>query len=372
MKKRFRQNFPAGPDLGPNFSSFGGSGHPGVFYLGREGQRPGGRVGQGDARRAAGRPFSTSAEHPRAEGGAVDRGLQFQRLGKPGGGPGVAQPGEPVLDAGGIHGRPAGQRQPCFNPGALLGAGSFRPFLQRLGLVQGRTAFPGGSYLQGWREGKESGENRICSPPRAAILYLGRKGKRPGGRVGRGTPDGRPDGHFQLRLNIPGQREVQSIAVYGSNASGNPEGGQVAHRENRYWMLGVFTGGRQVNGSHASTLGPYSGQVLFDLFCNDSGWFKEGQHFLAEVTFGDGNKVRSVVRLGAVGVAPPPPGFDQNSPGNGGAMTGEAITSARWATNSGGTGRAGTRAEAGRMSSTAAWRETRLTAAGRTCRTDRQ
>jgi hypothetical protein len=126
------------------------------------------------------------------------------------------------------------------------------------------------------------------------------------GEWGRGTPDGRPDGHFQLRLNIPEQREVQSIAVYSSNASGNPEGGQVWHsRENRYWMLGAFTGGRQVNGSHASTLGPYSGQVLFDLFCNDSGWFKEGQHFLVEVTFGDGHKVRNVVRVGAVGVAPP-------------------------------------------------------------------
>jgi hypothetical protein len=128
------------------------------------------------------------------------------------------------------------------------------------------------------------------------------------GDWGRGTPDGRPDGHFQVRLNIPGQREVQSIAVYSSDASGNPVGGQVWHsRETRWWMLGVFRGGRQLNQSHISTLGPYSGQVLFDLFCNDSGWFKEGQHFLVEVTFGDGNKVRSVVRLGAVGVVPPPP-----------------------------------------------------------------
>jgi len=114
-----------------------------------------------------------------------------------------------------------------------------------------------------------------------------------------GHPDGRKDGHFGLTVNLGSGETVQSIAVYSSDANGNPQGGQVWHSSNTsYWMLGVFQNGRQLNQTHVPTLGRFSGMVHFDLYGNDSGWFKPGQHFMVEVVLGNGSKWRGITRLG--------------------------------------------------------------------------
>ena len=44
-----------------------------------------------------------------------------------------------------------------------------------------------------------------------------------------------------------------------------------------YWVLGIVTGGRQLNTTYMPTVGTYSGPVVFDLYGESSGWFKEGR-----------------------------------------------------------------------------------------------
>ncbi|TAJ09996.1 MAG: hypothetical protein EPO61_04595 [Nitrospirae bacterium] len=120
------------------------------------------------------------------------------------------------------------------------------------------------------------------------------------GEWGNGRPDGRKDGHFQLSLNAGTGAEVTSIAVYSTDAGGNPVGGQVWHSATtNHWMLGVFQNGRQMNPSHVPTLGTFTGPVTLDLYGNDSGWFKSGNWFLVEVTLGTGTKIKKTVQLGA-------------------------------------------------------------------------
>ena len=158
------------------------------------------------------------------------------------------------------------------------------------------VTFSKGKSLQQVIRISDGGESKIQS-----ITWIGKYTDRIG-EWGNGKPDGRLDGHFQLRLNLSQQQEVQSIAVYSSNAAGTPEGGQVWHsKENRYWMLGVVSSNQQINTSHAQTLGSFSGQVVFDLFCNDSGWFNEGQNFLIEIIPGNGTSLKQVIRVASAG-----------------------------------------------------------------------
>lgn len=119
------------------------------------------------------------------------------------------------------------------------------------------------------------------------------------GEWGNAHPDGRKDGHFTVTLDLGSGETLQSLAVYSSDASGNPQGGQVWHSANSsYWILGVFHNGSQLIQSHVPTLGRFSGTVRFDLYCNDSGWFKPGQYFMVEAVLGNGSKWRGVTRLG--------------------------------------------------------------------------
>jgi hypothetical protein len=112
-------------------------------------------------------------------------------------------------------------------------------------------------------------------------------------------PDGRMDGHFLLDLNVPIPTEIKSILIYSADASGNPVGGQFWHTEaTNYWMLGVFDQGTQLNYNHVATLGTFSGYVQFDLYGDDSGWFKKGNWFGLEVTLGDGTKLKELISIG--------------------------------------------------------------------------
>ena len=114
-----------------------------------------------------------------------------------------------------------------------------------------------------------------------------------------GTPDGSMDGHFLLGLDLPVPTEIESILIYTADASGNPVGGQFWHTAvTDYWMLGVFDQGTQLNHNHVTSLGTFSGNVQFDLYGDDSGWFKEGNLFGLEVTMGDGTKLKKLISIG--------------------------------------------------------------------------
>ncbi|MCX6674311.1 MAG: hypothetical protein NTY37_11100 [Methanothrix sp.] len=114
-----------------------------------------------------------------------------------------------------------------------------------------------------------------------------------------GMPDGSMDGHFLLDLNLPAPTEIESILIYTADASGNPVGGQFWHTAaTNYWMLGVFDQGTQLNYNHVTSLGTFSGNVQFDLYGDDSGWFKKGNWFGLEVTLGDGTKLKRLISIG--------------------------------------------------------------------------
>jgi lysozyme len=103
-----------------------------------------------------------------------------------------------------------------------------------------------------------------------------------------GMPDGSMDGHFLLDLNLPVPTEIKSILIYSADASRNPVGGQFWHTAaTNHWMLGVFNKGTQLNKNHVPSLGNFSGQVQFDLYADDSGWFKPGNMFGLEVSLGN-------------------------------------------------------------------------------------
>jgi len=113
-----------------------------------------------------------------------------------------------------------------------------------------------------------------------------------------GNPNGVPDGHFVLNLDLPSSTEIKSILVYSADADGNPVNGQFWDTaENAYYMIGVFDRGTQLNMHHVPTLGTFSGPVQLDLYCEDSGGFKSGSWFGLKVTFGDGTKLERLISI---------------------------------------------------------------------------
>lgn len=113
-----------------------------------------------------------------------------------------------------------------------------------------------------------------------------------------GSPDGRNDGHFLLTLSLPGQIEIKSITIYSADANGTHVGGQVWDTASAsYWILGVFYQGSELDQHHVPSLGSFSGNVQFDLYGDDSGWFKPGNWFEVEVLLGDGTKLTSLVSI---------------------------------------------------------------------------
>jgi hypothetical protein len=114
----------------------------------------------------------------------------------------------------------------------------------------------------------------------------------------KGDPDGHPDGVFRLSLDTTPSQAITSILVYSSDANGNARGGQFWHTsDTRFWILGVVLNGRQLNNKHVPSLGSFEGPVTFELYCNDSGYFKTGQWFTVEVTLANGARTRNSVRL---------------------------------------------------------------------------
>lgn len=120
------------------------------------------------------------------------------------------------------------------------------------------------------------------------------------GEWGNGRPNGVPDGHFRLGLELPRATSMTSISLWSADAQGGKTGGHIWHTANgANWMLGVFRDGRQLNASHVASLGEFSGNAVFDLYANSSGLFNPGQHFLLEVATGDGKVLSRILKIEA-------------------------------------------------------------------------
>jgi hypothetical protein len=114
-----------------------------------------------------------------------------------------------------------------------------------------------------------------------------------------GKPDGSLDGHFRIGLYLADPAEIKSILLYTADESGNPKGGQFWDTAaSRYYILGVFDRGTQLDHNHVPSLGTFSGDVQFDLYAADSNWFEKGYLFGVAVTLGDGTELKRLTAIG--------------------------------------------------------------------------
>jgi len=114
-----------------------------------------------------------------------------------------------------------------------------------------------------------------------------------------GKPDGSLDGHFRIGLYLPDPVEIKSILLYTVDESGNPEGGQFWDTAaTRYYILGVFDQGKQLDHNHVPSLETFSGNVQLDLYAADSNWFVKGYWFGVTVTLGDGTELKRLTAIG--------------------------------------------------------------------------
>jgi hypothetical protein len=120
-----------------------------------------------------------------------------------------------------------------------------------------------------------------------------------------GNPDGSMDGHFRIDLSLPDLTEIKSILLYTADENAHPVGGQFwdTAATNNY-ILGVFDQGTQLNNNHVTSLGTFSGDIQFDLYAADSGWFEKGNWFAVEVTLGDGTKITRLTSIGEPFIGP--------------------------------------------------------------------
>jgi len=114
-----------------------------------------------------------------------------------------------------------------------------------------------------------------------------------------GSPDGSLDGHFRMEMSLPEPTEIKSILLYTADENAHPVGGQFWDTAaTNYYILGVFDQGTQLYHNHVPSVGTFSGDVQFDLYAADSGWFEKGNWFAIELTLGDGIKYTRLTSIG--------------------------------------------------------------------------
>ena len=120
-----------------------------------------------------------------------------------------------------------------------------------------------------------------------------------------GNPDGSMDGHFRMEMFLPYPTEIKSILLYTADEDAHPVGGQFWDTAaTNYYILGVFDQGTQLYHNHVPSFGTFSGDLQFDLYGADSGWFEKGNWFGIEVTLGDGTKITRLTSIGEPFIGP--------------------------------------------------------------------
>ncbi len=132
-----------------------------------------------------------------------------------------------------------------------------------------------------------------------------------GDKVGGGStaaPDGTRDAHFRVAIDAGAGATVTDILLQTADQAGKACCGQVWNTTvDRYWILGVYRDGTRLNPTDQNISDHVSGHVVYDLYANDSGYFKSGQNYIVTVTLSDGRKLTSVAPLGTVPTTTPPP-----------------------------------------------------------------
>jgi hypothetical protein len=103
-------------------------------------------------------------------------------------------------------------------------------------------------------------------------------------------PDGDKDGHFQLKLARPNSSNLIYLKLETADKNNRPALGRVWDTDlNTDWMLGLQDAkGKKLNALDKKISVSVNKTAIFELFANDSGYFKSGQHFLVTALFKDG------------------------------------------------------------------------------------
>ena len=127
------------------------------------------------------------------------------------------------------------------------------------------------------------------------------------GTGGEASPNGQNDGRFRVVLDVgDATRTVNYMVLMSADAAGKPAGGQVWDTTpNGYWPLGIEREGRRLNPRDHDIADQVWRKVSYDVYANDSGWFKDGNHFLVLVRFTDGGEVSGLTRIGGGSAADP-------------------------------------------------------------------
>jgi type IV pilus assembly protein PilA len=109
------------------------------------------------------------------------------------------------------------------------------------------------------------------------------------------NPNGIPEGHFLVNLNVPGSKTIQTVTLYTTDNAGNEAYGQkwVTAGANGFWFLGVYRNGVLLNPQNSAA----SGQVSLDVYGDDSSYFKTGQYFGITLDFTDNMQVKAITSL---------------------------------------------------------------------------
>lgn len=112
------------------------------------------------------------------------------------------------------------------------------------------------------------------------------------------NPDGQGDGHFSVTLDLSSPKTVEVITLYTTDDQGNPAFGQVWNTApDGFWILGVYRDGTRLNPQDTLLRDEARGEVAYDVYGNDSGYFDEGQRFGVTVGFSDGTEVKALCRF---------------------------------------------------------------------------
>ncbi|HEY9857252.1 MAG TPA: hypothetical protein V6D05_16020 [Stenomitos sp.] len=124
-----------------------------------------------------------------------------------------------------------------------------------------------------------------------ALTLSGFEGDRMSQRAA--EPDGEPDAHLRLSLDLPQGANIRAISLYAVDAEG-------AYVPGQYWttwnyddpqdrLLGVAQGEQLLNTGFVMRLGDFGGPTLFDLYAHSSGDFLPGKTYEVDVILSNGS-----------------------------------------------------------------------------------
>ncbi|WP_235549729.1 copper amine oxidase N-terminal domain-containing protein [Paenibacillus sp. Soil766] len=115
--------------------------------------------------------------------------------------------------------------------------------------------------------------------------------------------DGTTDGHFRLKLNFAQKTEVVAVILRATDEKGNEAPG--IWRTNRAgvgWLLGIAKGDTVITPGFKNDVkepvGTFQGSGVFDLYANNNGSIKNGQHYVIEVETTYGTVISKPVKFG--------------------------------------------------------------------------